>query len=112
MQRNIFTAAEHPQGSSHSIVHVHMARGAASANHSERGLHGPSKVQNRQDYGNSRGPEATGRQYHCMYRPARTSSILPQLMIDEVTLDVGLDSKFFVVGASCSVWCTSVAGQK
>lgn len=35
-----------------------------------------------------------------------------QLMIDEVTLDVGLDCKFFVVGASCSVWCTSVAGQK
>lgn len=99
MQSNIFTAAEHPQVSSHTIVHVHMARGAASANHSERGLHGPSKVQNRQDYGNSRGPEATGRQYHCMYRPARTSSILPQLMIDEVTLDVGLDFKFFVVGA-------------
>jgi hypothetical protein len=32
MQRNIFTAAEHPQGSSHSIVLVHMARGAASPN--------------------------------------------------------------------------------
>jgi hypothetical protein len=50
-----------------------------------------------------------------MYRPTRTSSILPQLMIDEVTLGTGLDCKFFVSSQpdvlSTEYWCTSAAGR-
>ena len=99
MQSDIFTAAEHPQVSSHSILHI--ARVAAISNHSGarfvQSIVGPASVCAAKIPAHRRGPEVTRRQYHCMYRPARTSSILQQLMIDEV--GVGLDFKFFVVGA-------------
>jgi hypothetical protein len=56
----------------------------------------------------------TRRQYVCTYHPARTTAPLPQLMIDEVTLGVGLNCKFFVIGAWSTVsrvWCGIVRMQ-
>ena len=101
MQSNIFAAAEHPQVSSYSIFQI--ARSTASPNRlGARFLQfvvGPESVCVAKNTAHRRGPEVTRRQYHCMYRPTRTPSMLPQLMTDEFTLGIGLDCKFFVVGA-------------
>lgn len=101
MQSNIFTAAEHPQVSSHSIVQI--ARSTASPNRFGprfvQSVVGPESVCVAKNTAHRRGPEVTRMQYHCTYRPTRAASTLPQLTIDEVTLGICVDCKFFVVGA-------------